>query len=401
LTDNLIDDAKLELPEFPMARCPFDPPPEYAKMREDGPAHKVRLYDGSTAWLVPRYDDVRRLLVDPRISSDRTKPGYPFLTEDSKYLSKVRVFVGMDPPEHGPHRRAFIPHFTAKKIKALRPVIENCVNECLAEMARGPRQADLLRALALPVPTMAIAKIFGVPDVDFAEFAGLISALSTDHQTQEQFVALINFIRALVRSKVESPTDDMLGRVAEDQVNNGDMTVHELVMITILLLFAGYETTANMISMGMLTLWQNPEQLELLKANPELIPQAVDELLRYLTVAELATGRSTTADIDLGEGVVIPAGDGVIPLGAAANRDSSAFENADEFDIHRTDGHHVAFGYGPHQCIGANLARLELEIVFTALLRDFPELRLAVPFETLRFKTGASLYGVHELPVTW
>ena len=397
----MTDHAQLELPAFPMARCPFDPPPQYAKLRGEAPATRVRLFDGSTTWVVPRYEDVRRLLVDSRISSDRTKPGYPFLTEDSKYLSQVRVFVGMDPPEHGPHRRAFIPHFTARKIRALRPMIERNVGQHLCAMARGPKPANLLTVLALPVPTFAIAQVLGVPDADFAEFAGLIKALSTDHQTREQFDELLTFIRTLVKSKVAAPTDDMLGRVAAEQVNTGAMTVHELVMIAVLLLFAGYETTANMITMGLLALWQNPGQLEELRADPSLIPQAVDEMLRYLSVAELATGRTATEDIDLGEGVVIRAGDGVIPLGASANRDSTAFENADEFNIYRTERHHVAFGYGPHQCIGANLARMELEIVFTALLRDFPELRLAVPFEKLRFKTGASLYGVHELPVTW
>jgi cytochrome P450 len=156
-----------------------------------------------------------------------------------------------------------------------------------------------------------------------------------------------------------------------------------------------------MIALGTLTLLEHPDQLAELRADPALMPQAVDEMLRYLSIAELATCRTAVADIDLGDGVVIRAGEGVIPLGASANRDAKAFDRADEFDIHRTERHHIAFGYGPHQCIGANLARLELEVAFTALIRDFPGLRLAVPFESLRFKHDANLFGVYELPVTW
>ncbi|GAA2560991.1 cytochrome P450 [Winogradskya consettensis] len=390
------------VPDFPMRRgCPFDPPPQYGPMREDGPAFRVRLPDTTIAWVVPRYDDVRRLLVDPRISSDRTRPGYPFLTEDSRYLSKVRVFVGMDPPEHGPHRRMFIPGFTARRIKALRPAIEENVTQRLAELAAGPRPADLVTALALPVPTLAIAQLLGVPDEDYTRFAALTGGLMTENPPRELFDELLAFVRALVSAKCAEPGDDMLGRIAAEQVATGAMSVHELVVMALLLLFAGYETTANMIALGTLTLLQHPEQLAELRADPSLMPAAVDEMLRYLSIAELATCRTAVADIDLGEGVVIRAGEGVIPLGASANRDPAAFERPDEFDIHRTERHHLAFGYGPHQCIGANLARLELEIVFTSLIRDFPGLRLAVPFGELRFKRDANLFGVHELPVTW
>jgi cytochrome P450 len=381
--------------------CPFDPPPEYARMREEAPAFRVRLPDRTTAWVVPRYEDVRRLLVDPRISSDRTRPGYPFLTEDSRYLAQVRVFVGMDPPEHGPHRRVFIPHFTARRIRALRPAIEANVRERLAAMARGPRPADVVTALALPVPTLAIAQLLGVPDVDYGRFAALTEGLMAEHPDQRLFDELLEFVRALVTAKIAEPSDDLIGRTAAEQVATGAMSAHELVIVALLLLFAGYETTANMIALGTLTLLRHPEQLAGLRADPGLMPQAVDEMLRYLSIAELATCRTAVADIDLGDGVVIRAGEGVIPLGASANRDAKAFDRPDEFDIHRTERHHIAFGYGPHQCIGANLARLELEVVFTALIRDFPGLRLAVPFEELRFKHDANLFGLHALPVTW
>jgi cytochrome P450 len=398
-------ETRQDLPAFPMRRaCPFDPPPEYSRLRETAPATKVRLANGQTAWIVSRYADVRALLTDPRISSDRNRPGYPFLTQDAEYLRQVRVFVGMDPPEHGPHRRMFIPEFTAKRIKELRPAIQRSVDECLDRMAEGPRPADLVTALALPVPTLAIGRLLGVPDEEYAYFERLTSAVMTGTGDPERgaatFAELTAYMRKLVAAKCERPTPDLIGRVAAGFVASGRLKRHELVVIAVLLLFAGYETTANMIALGTVTLLRHPGLVAELRADPALMPRVVEELLRYLTIAELATCRTALADIEL-DGVVIKAGDGVIPLAASADRDPEAFRDPDRFDPHRSERHHLAFGHGPHQCLGANLARLELDIVFTTLLTRFPTLRLAVPLEEVPFKYEANLFGVHRLPVTW
>jgi cytochrome P450 len=405
MSQTTIDTSAVDsLPSFPMRRtCPFGPPPEYELLRSTRPVTKVRLAGGGTAWIVSRYADVRAILTDPRISSDRTKPGFPFLTKDSEYLRQVRVFVGMDPPEHGPHRRMFIPEFTAKRIRQLRPAIQRSVDECLDAMAASSG-ADLVTALALPVPTLAISKLLGVPDEDYRYFAHMTGSLMAPSTGVEEgtatFADLVAYIRGLVTSKRRAPTADLVSRVAAAHVETGELSQHELVIIAILLLFAGYETTANMISLGTLTLLEHPDQLAALRADPALVPQAVEELLRYLSIAELATCRTALADIEIG-GVVIRAGDGVIPLAASADRDGAAFADPDRLDIHRPERHHLAFGYGPHQCLGANLARLELEVVFTSLFQRFPNLHLAVPLEEIPFKYEANLFGVFRLPVSW
>jgi pentalenic acid synthase len=393
------------LPAFPMRRrCPFDPPAEYAELRERAPATRVRLANGQTAWIVTRHADVRALLSDPRLSSDRGRPGYPFLTKEAEYLRQVRVFVGMDPPEHGPHRRMFIPEFTARRIKELRPAVQRSVDECLDAMAAAGGPVDLVTSLALPVPTLAISKLLGVPDEDYAHFERLTAGVMTEATDPERgaatFTELAGYMRELVAAKRARPTPDLLGRVAESCVETGALRQYELVVIAILLLFAGYETTASMIALGTLTLLRHPDQLAALRADPALVPQAVEELLRFLTIAELATCRTALADIELGD-VVIRAGEGVIPLAASADRDPAAFHEPDRFDIHRTERHHLAFGHGPHQCLGANLARLELDVVFSTLPRRFPTLQLAVPLEEVPFKWDTPLFGVHGLPVTW
>ncbi|TMR36755.1 cytochrome P450 [Nonomuraea zeae] len=386
--------------------CPLHPPPDYARLRREEPVSRVRLPGGASAWVVARYADVRRILTDPRISADRAKPGYPFLTADAEFLRQVRVFVGMDPPEHGPYRRMFIPEFTTRRVRGLAPDIRKSVHECLDAMAAGPRPADLVTALALPVPTLAISKLLGVPDADYPRFATLTATLMAEPdpelrpQGEAGFRELVGYLSGLVATARRSPGDDLIGRVASTHVESGALSEFQLVFIALLLLFAGYETTANMITLGVVTLLAHPDQLALLHADLSLVPQAVEELLRYLSVAELATCRTAVADLEIG-GVRIRAGEGVIPLAASADRDESAFAHPDRFDILRTESRHLAFGHGPHQCLGANLARLELTVVFTELLRRFPTLRLAAPMAEIPFKYDANLFGAYRLPVTW
>ncbi|UNO40770.1 cytochrome P450 [Streptomyces sp. MST-110588] len=398
--------AEPGLPAFPMRRtCPYDPPPQYARLREEEPVARVRLPSGQSAWVVSRYEDVRALLGDPRISSDRSRPGYPFLSEELEYLRHVKVFVGMDPPEHGPHRRVFVPEFTAARIRRLRPAIEAYVEECLDRMAAvhaADGVVDLVTELALPVPTRAIGELLGVPAQRMERFHELTADLMHPGEAsgENTFRELVGFMRTLVAEKTARPTPDLLGRVAGSQVASGEMPAHELTLISLLLLLAGYETTANMISLGTLLLLREDEVRERVSADPSLMPQVVEEMFRYLTVAELATCRTAREDIEIG-GVVIRAGEGVIPLAAAADRDPAAFPDPDRFDPFRKGPRHLAFGHGPHQCLGAHLARLELEVVFTALLRRFPGLRTAVPPQEIPLRHESVLFGADRLPVTW
>ncbi|MFB6436988.1 cytochrome P450 [Streptomyces sp. NPDC056411] len=399
--------ADEQLPAFPMRRtCPYDPPPEYARLRAEEPVARVRLASGQTAWVVSRYEDVRALLGDPRISSDRSRPGYPFLSEELEYLRHVKVFVGMDPPEHGPHRRVFAPEFTASRIRLLRPTMERYVEECLDRMAAvhaADGVVDLVTELALPVPTRAIGELLGVPAERLPRFHELTGELMRPAEaaaSEHTFRELVGFMRTLIADKVVRPTPDLLGRVAGAQAAAGEMPAHELTLIALLLLLAGYETTANMISLGTLLLLREDEVRAKVTADPSLMPRVVEEMFRYLTVAELATCRTAREDIEIG-GVVIRAGDGVIPLAAAADRDPAAFPEPDRFDPFREGPRHLAFGHGPHQCLGAHLARLELDVVFTALLRRFPDLRTAVPPEEIPLRHESVLFGADRLPVTW
>jgi cytochrome P450 len=310
----------------------------------------------------------------------------------------------MDPPEHGPARRAVVGEFTVRRIAALRPRIQQIVDEHLDAMLDGPRPADLVRALALPVPSLVICELLGVPydEHDFFQThsAQLLNRRATEQERQHAALELAIYLDKLIRTKEQEPTDDLLGRQIAKQRDNGEVDHSALLGLAFLLLIAGHETTANMISLGTYMLLQHPEALTALREDPDKAANAVEELLRYFTIAEFAMARVTLEDVELG-GTVIPAGSGVLMLANAGNRDPEVFEDAQRFDIDRGARHHLAFGYGAHQCLGQNLARVELEIVFNTLFRRIPNLRLAVPADQLTFKDEATVYGMHELPVTW
>ncbi len=391
---------------FPLPRtCPFAPPAEYRHMREQTPITRVNLPNGAQAWAVSRHDDIRTILTDPRFSSDRTNPGFPLLIAAARPVSSTALsLVGMDPPEHGPARRAVVGEFTVKRMRALRPRIQQIVDEHIDMMLAGPRPVDLVHALALPVPSLVICELLGVPyaDHDFFQTSTgrMISRAASAEERQSAFEGLRSYLDELVREKEAEPGDDLLGRQIRDRRDAGDLDHEALVGLAFLLLIAGHETTANMISLGTVMLLENPEQLVRIVDDPSKTLGAVEELLRYFTIAEAATSRVAVDDAELG-GVLIRAGDGVLALSYAANRDPEAFPDPDVFDVERAARHHVAFGYGAHQCLGQNLARIELQVVFDTLFRRVPGLRLAADVTDLPFKDDAILFGLHELPVSW
>jgi cytochrome P450 len=385
--------------------CPFSPPAQYEELREQAPVCRVMLPSGDVAWALSRHEDIRAMLCDPRFSSDRSHPRFPLLIGVRPARNDFRFsLIAMDPPEHGPARRAVVGEFTVKRLEALRPRIEQIVRERLDTMLAGRRPTDLVQALALPVPSLVICELLGVPYADHGFFQSRSSTLlRRTFPTAERLRArdeLRSYLDDLVRQKEKSPTDDLLGRQITRQRDTGTGDHDELVSLAILLLIAGHETTANMISLGTVALLRHPKTLAAIREDPSKTPDAVEELLRYFTIAELAVSRVTTADVEIG-GVVIPAGEGVIALAHAANRDPGAFSRPDELDIGRTARHHLSFGFGAHQCLGQNLARTELRAVFDALFQRVPTLRLAARVEDLRFKDDATVYGIYELPVTW
>ncbi|MFK0243820.1 cytochrome P450 [Amycolatopsis azurea] len=391
-----------------MRKCPFSPPPEYEKLRTESPISRVGLPSGQTAWALTRLEDIREMLSSPHFSSDRQNPDFPLMVkrqirrEDKPFRASL---ISMDPPEHSQARRDVVGEFTVKRMKALQPRIQQIVDEHIDALLAGPQPADLVQALSLPVPSLVICELLGVPYSDHEFFQGCSSKmLSREISAEDRMVAfekLEGYLDELVTKKEADATeDDLLGRQILKQRETGDADHDELVGLAFLLLIAGHETTANMISLGTVTLLQNPDQLEKIKADPGKTLAAIEELLRVFTIAETATSRVATADVEIG-GTLIRAGEGVVGLSNAGNHDPNGFENPDDFDIERGARHHVAFGFGVHQCLGQNLARMELQIVFDTLFRRMPGIKVAVPVDELQFKHDSTIYGLHALPVTW
>ncbi|MBE9373604.1 cytochrome P450 [Saccharopolyspora sp. HNM0983] len=395
-----------ELPEYPMARdarCPFDPPPDLQATREQGPLTTVRLWDGSTPWLVTRYEQQRRLLADPRVSADPMRPGYPSPApvDGSSKLS----FILMDDPEHARQRRMVAAPFTIKRTEALRPAVQQIVDDRIDEMLAGPKPVDLVQEFALPVPSLVICELLGVPYSDHEFFQAnsniMINRDSTVEQRAEAKGQLSGYLHDLLQHKMADPGQDLLSGLTA-RIDSGELSREDAAQMGVLLLIAGHETTANMIALGTLALLQHPEQLTALREtdDPALVSSAVEELLRYLHITHSGRRRVAAEDIDF-DGTLIRAGDGLIMPNDIGNRDPDVFDDPDRLDIRRNPRNHVAFGFGNHQCLGQPLARLELQVVYGTLYKRIPELRLATDLDSIPFKHDGSVYGVYELPVTW
>jgi cytochrome P450 len=387
---------------------PFDPPREYGQLRSEQGVSQVLLASGARAWLITRHALVREVLQDARFSSDRFHPSFPMMVRQPKKLvgamSRTRSLPGMDGPEHAAARRAVIGEFTFKRMQLLRPRVQEIIEGRVdAMLASGP-PADLVAAYSMPIPSMVICEMLGVPYADHDFFQEqtirLLSQGSTPEQTAAAMREFRGYIDRLVTAKEEDPGDDLIGRQIRERQGTEAGTHEALVNLAFLLLIAGHETTANMISLGCLALMREQEQLALMQQDPAKVPLAVEEMLRYFSIAELVMARVALEDVEIG-GVLIRAGDGVLACASAADRDPDAFPDPDTIDIGRAARHHVAFGYGPHQCVGQNLARMELEIAYETLFRRIPGVRPAAAFEDLPFKDGAVIYGLYELPVTW
>jgi cytochrome P450 len=383
---------------FSMQRIdPYRPPAEHLRLQQEDPISKVPWRDG-TIWAITKHADVRTVLGDTRFSSDRSLPGHP---TNAGYTSahQLKNLIEMDPPEHTQQRVRVMNEFTVKKIGAMRPRIEQIVEETIDTMLASGNEADLVTALSLPVPSVVIADLLGVPLEDHSMFqehsAAFTDADSDMEQRMAAMVALKEYIAGLVAARVLEPGDDILSR----QLAAG-ATPEELAGLGFLLLIAGHETTANMISLSVATLLDKPELLQELRDEPTLLPGAVEELLRYFTIAEVGGLRLATADIEVA-GTVIPAGDAVFALSNTANRDAEVFPDPHRIDFRRGARNHVAFGFGPHQCLGQNLARLELEVVLEAVIRRIPTLRFAASIDAVTFKEWGPNYGVYSLPVAW
>lgn len=389
---------------FPQDRtCPYHPPAAYDPLRATRPLARVTLFDGRPVWLVSGHTTARRLLADQRLSTDRTRDGFP---ATSARLTAVRgrspALLGVDDPEHRAQRKMVIPEFTLKRAAAMRPRIQEIVDERLdAMIAQGP-PVDLVPAFALPVPSMVICALLGVPYADhdfFEEQSRRLLRGPRPEDTLEARDRLESYLGELADRKREEPGEGLLDDLVRQQLSEGALDRDQLIAFAVILLVAGHETTANMISLGTFTLLRNPGRLAELRADPRLLPGAVEELMRVLSIAD-GLLRTAVEDIEV-EGQTIRAGDGVVFATSVINRDETVYPEPDTLDWHRPARHHVAFGFGIHQCLGQNLARAELEIALRSLFERLPELRLAAPAEEIPFKPGDTIQGMLELPVAW
>ncbi|WP_030157943.1 cytochrome P450 [Streptomyces sp. NRRL S-244] len=389
---------------FPQDRtCPYHPPTAYDPLRESRPLSRVTLFDGRSVWVVTGHAEARALLSDGRLSADRQNQAFPTPTKRFKGLQNRRTaLLGLDDPEHNVQRRMLIPSFTLKRTAALRPAIQETVDRLIDEMiARGP-SAELVGDFALPVPSMVICALLGVPyeDHEFFEAQSRLLLRGPELADVENARDQINgYLADLIERKRREPGEGLLDELVATRLETGETDVDELVSLAAILLVAGHETTANMISLGTFTLLRHPEQLAELRADPSLISVAVEELMRFLSIAD-GMLRVATEDIEIG-GVTIRPDDGVVFSTSVINRDAAAFERPDSLDWHRSARHHVAFGFGIHQCLGQNLARAEMEIALGTLFARLPGLRLAADPDRIPFRPGDTIQGMVELPVAW
>ncbi len=413
MSETLTDDASdvtADIPSYPMdrdARCPFAPPPQMLKMNETKPLSRVRIWNGSTPWLVTGHAVARELFADPRVSVDDRRDGFPHWNEHmlSTVNKRPRSVFTSDAEEHTRFRRMLSKPFTFRRVEALRPVIQDVTNECIDAILAGPQPAELVTKLALPVPTRVISDMLGVPYADHEFFqehanAGLARYAAADAM-QKGAMSLHQYLVNLVEEKQANPSEDAVSDLAE-RVTAGEISVKEAAQLGTGLLIAGHETTANMIGIGILALLENPEQAALLRDSddPKFIANAVEELMRYLSIIQTGQRRIAIEDIEIG-GETIRAGEGIILDLAPANWDAAAYPEPDKLDLGRDVGQQLGFGYGRHQCVGQQLARAEMQIVFPTLLKRIPTMKLAIPFSDVPFKHDRLAYGVYELPVTW
>lgn len=381
---------------------PLDPQPQFARLRAGQSIIYVHMKNGHEAWLITRYEDVRAALRDPRLSAYHDRPGFPQMGPVDRAV-KPGTFAHMDPPDHTRLRLILAPEFMPKRITALRPRIQEIVDELIANMAAAGSPADVVEALAMPLPSRVICEMLGVPYADHSFFQGhtrvLMSQATSGEASDSSFETLLSYLDRLVTAKEQDQGHDILSRLA-DRVNHGAITHKEAVGMAILLLFAGHETSANMLGLITFTLLQHPGQLSQLRADQSLINRVIEESLRYLMIIHTGIVRIATDDVIIG-GQLIRAGQGVILALGSANRDENVFARPDQFDIHRDASQHLTFAQGIHLCLGAHLARAELQIAIKTLFLSFKSLRLAVPPSEIPFKNDMFIYGVHSLPVAW
>ena len=397
--------SETDLPVIPgprAAHCPLHPPAEFTQWRKE-PGLRRAMYQGRPAWVVSRYQDIRAALVDPRLSANTIPDSLlPSGQDDHTPV----MFARTDDPEHHRLRRMMTSVFTFRRTDAMRPQIQELVDQHLGAMIANGPPADIVRDFALPVPSLVIALLLGVPpeDLEFFQHNTTVGMdmRSSEEQKAQAFGAMYAYILELVDRKEHHPGDDLISHLVTDYVATGQLNRETAAMNGVIMMQAGHETTANMIALGTVALLQHRDVFERLGQTDDraVIANIVEELMRYLTIVHSQVDRVAIEDLTIA-GQLIRAGDMVVMNLPAGNWDAEFVDNPEAFDVERNTRGHLGFGYGVHQCIGQNLARVEMQIAFATLARRLPGLRLAVSPDALKFKGESDIYGMKELPVTW
>ncbi|TDT97693.1 cytochrome P450 [Streptomyces sp. 846.5] len=404
-----MDTQPKSVPVIPTTRtCPFDPDAEYKRLREEDPISPI-TFDISPGpkegWLVTKHADIRAIMTDSRFSHRAellalaTTPPFDVPSYDPE-PSGPGSFVRMDAPEHTHYRRLLTGFFTVRRIQEYEPTLAGIIDQCLDELAELEPPVDLLKAFVQKVVYRSVNSVMGVPAEDVAELDEHFSVIMRIDYTLEEFVhhnTLLNETLArVVKNLFENPNDKLLGKL----IATGELTEEEVTNIAWITIGGALDTTPNMLTLGTFAFLEHPDQLAKVKANPELMERAVEEMLRYLTISHLGATRVALEDVEIG-GRTIKKGQSVVLSLPSGNRDPEQFEDPETFDVTRPSRRHMAFGFGIHQCLGQHLARATLRLGYQKLFDRFPDLRLAVPAHQVPLRDKAMHYGVYELPVTW
>ncbi|RDH74744.1 cytochrome P450 [Mycolicibacterium moriokaense] len=399
--------TEVGLPPLHMRRDSFSPSAELREIREtEGVREFVNAF-GMQSFLITRHEDIKAVLADHERFSNERPAGFGVQgaaqpSEEEQAINRAGNLLGLDPPEHSRLRRMLTPEFTIRRMRRLEPRIVEIVDAQLDAMENAGPPVDLVENFALPIPSLVICELLGVPYDDREDFQRR-SVKQLDFsvpiperiELQRQGRA---YMASLVARARRQPGEDILGMLIRE--HGDELTDNELIGIAGLLLLAGHETTSNMLGLGVLALLRHPDQLAAVRDDPDAVGPAIEEMLRWLSIVQTAIPRIATVDVEVA-GVRIPAASLVFPSLPSGNRDASFIDAPEVLDIRRGAPGHLAFGHGVHHCLGAPLARMEMRIAFPALLRRFPNLALAEDFTEVAFRTWNFIYGLKSLEVTW
>jgi cytochrome P450 len=382
----------------------LDPEPLFATLRAEQPLIRVLLPYGEPAWLATRYEDVKTVLADPRFSRaasvGRDEPRMRL------HGSQPGSILSLDPPDHSRLRRLVTKAFTVRRIEELRARVQEIADGLVdAMLAAGP-PADLVEGFALPLPVTVICELLGVPYEDRADFrlwsdAFLSTTKFPPEQVREYVGRMHVYMAGLIAQRRDAPTDDLIGGLVRARDRDDRLSEDELLSLAEALLVAGHETTASQIPNFVYVLLTHPAELAEVRADPALVPRAVEELMRFVPLGNGAgIARYALEDVEL-SGVTVRAGEPVLPVMASANHDGTVYTDPDRLDLHREETSHVGFGHGAHHCLGAPLARMELQVALATLLRRLPGLRLVDDGAGIGWKDGLATRGPASMPVAW